>query len=115
MLKKTSGQCLKTLKKFVKFVSSLGVKDLENHISSPSIRKYLSSSTVTQMVTCISDLLERQALADLQDKEFALLADENTDVSSRSQMSVMARFSRSNQTVGTYFLDFIPLKWERLK
>ncbi|XP_033744317.1 E3 SUMO-protein ligase KIAA1586-like [Pecten maximus] len=98
--------------KVVKFVAGLGVKDLQQYLiqSSSHSVKYVSSSSVTQMITCISNLLERQILHDIHDKEFSFLADESADLAHRSQLSIMARFAQADQTVKTHFLGFVQLE-----
>ena len=93
------------------FVAKLGVKDLEKHISQASKVKYLSSSSVTQMVNVLSDYLERMLLKDLNEVgQYSLLSDESSDRAHRSQMSVMARFSRGTEKVATHFLGFVQLE-----
>lgn len=39
----------------------------------------------------------------MRNKGFALFADESTDMAHRSQLSVMARFSRPDHSVSTHF------------
>ncbi|XP_078327996.1 zinc finger MYM-type protein 1-like [Crassostrea virginica] len=96
--------------KFVKFVAGLGDNDLQNHLNDSTQKtKYLSSNSVTQIINTISNFHEQELLADMRDKEFALLADESTDMANRSQLSVMARFSRSDNTISTHFLGFVNL------
>ena len=94
----------------MKFVAGLGDNDLQNHLNDSTQKtKYLSSNSVTQIINTISNFHEQELLADMRDKEFALLADESTDMANRSQLSVMARFSRSDNTISTHFLGFVNL------
>lgn len=58
----------------------------------------------------MSDFIERKILNDLRGKEFALLADESSDIANRSQMSVISRFSNSDLSVTTHFLGFVKLE-----
>ncbi|XP_053392551.1 uncharacterized protein LOC123566599 [Mercenaria mercenaria] len=97
--------------KFIKFVANIGVVDLQAFLSSSSVT-YLSSSSITEMVMCLSDYLEREVLTDLSGKEFSLLADESSDISNRSQMSVMIRCGSADgiESVRTFFMGFVQLE-----
>ncbi|XP_052807132.1 uncharacterized protein LOC128236285 [Mya arenaria] len=92
----------------VRLVASLGVKDLQEHLDKEVKSKYLSTSSINEMLICMSDLFEQDLLSSIREKEFSLLADESSDQAHRSQMSVMARFGTEN-SVATNFLGFIKL------
>ena len=94
--------------KFVRFVASLGVEDLQTHLKT-SEQKYLTSTHVTEMVVCLSNVIERKMLADLKDKTFSLFADDSTDFSNRTQMSVMVRFASDSGSIENHFMGFIQL------
>ncbi|WAR31903.1 hypothetical protein MAR_034445, partial [Mya arenaria] len=91
--------------KLIRFVEDIGGKEqdiggkeLKAHLSSSSSVKYQSSGSITKMVKCMSDYLERKVLDDLRGQEFSLLADESSDVANRSQM------------INTHFIGFILLE-----
>ncbi|KAL5008565.1 hypothetical protein ScPMuIL_014146 [Solemya velum] len=100
--------------KFVRFVSKLGVAELQKYLhddQDSTLKRevtYLSPTSITQMVMCISDLVERNILSEMRGKPYALLADESTDNANRSQLSVMVKYAIGTGTV-TRFLGFIHL------
>lgn len=97
--------------KLVRFVASIDESnsDLKQHCASAS-NTYLSSTSVTQMVSCISEFYERELLLNMNEKQFSLLADESTDMAHRSQLCIMARFGNSHNEIATHFLGFVNLE-----
>lgn len=70
---------------FVKFVSHLGGDDILCHIeTAPQTATYLSATTVTELITILSERIKRHLLLSLRNAEApTLLADESCDEAGR--------------------------------
>ncbi|XP_033759481.1 uncharacterized protein LOC117341727 [Pecten maximus] len=79
---------------FVRFVARLGVEQLQTHLEiSPTYATYISSTTATKMINILGEYLERKVLSSIQDAPcYALLADESTDESNKTQMAIFCRW-----------------------
>lgn len=78
-----------TTEDLVRFVVSLGVRDLKEHLDKEVKAKYLLTSSINELLICMTDLFERDLLDNLRVKEFSLLYDESSYQAHQSQMSVM--------------------------
>lgn len=78
----------------VRFVASLGVEDLQDHLENcPSFATYVSSTTVSELINILGEHIERKLLRSLRSCQFyTLLADESTDEANYEQLSVYAKF-----------------------
>lgn len=78
----------------VRFVASLGVEDLQDHLENcPSFATYVSSTTVSELINILGEHIERKLLRSLRRSQFyTLLADESTDEANHEQLSVYAKF-----------------------
>lgn len=94
----------------VRFIATLGVADLQHHIDSadPSAT-YLSSTTETELIQIIGEVIERQLLDNLRNSNFfTLLADESTDEQNREQLSLFAKWiKRCNEMPTDHFLGIV--------
>lgn len=80
-------------KSLVRFVASLGVQDLQRHFDTADLcATYLSSKSVTNLLNCMSRVINENLLESLRGKKSSLLADESTDQSNRTQFSVFCRW-----------------------
>lgn len=75
---------------FVTFVSHLGVDDILCHIETASqTATYLSLTSVTELITILSERIERHLLLSLRNAEaVTLLADESCDEAGREQFAL---------------------------
>lgn len=75
---------------FVTFVSHLGVDDILCHIETASqTATYLSLTSVTEIITILSERIERHLLLSLRNAEaVTLLADESCDEAGREQFAL---------------------------
>jgi hypothetical protein len=93
----------------VRFVASLGVDDLKEHLENcPSFATYLSSTTVTELINILGEFIEIKLLRDLRSCDFyTLMADESTDDANREQLSVYAKYVDKNFVFGDPDSKFI--------
>lgn len=81
---------------------------LETHRRNcPSNATYESYTTITELLTSISNVLEQQLLCSLKDSPyFSLMADESTDIASQEELSICARWLHENKPV-EHFLGVV--------
>lgn len=94
---------------FVKFVSHLGVDGILCHIeTAPQTATYLSSTTVTELITILSERNERHLLLSLRNSEaFTLLADESCDEAGREQFALYGKWEDGVGEIKERFLGII--------
>lgn len=63
---------------------------------------YLSSTSVTELISLLSKYIERKLLDEIRNEKFTLLADESTDTRNRTQFSLFARWIRKDGPVEQY-------------
>ncbi|WAR25627.1 hypothetical protein MAR_011331, partial [Mya arenaria] len=63
---------------------------------------YLSSTSISEILTILSDYIERKVFVELRGEKFTLLADESTDRSNRTQFFVFARYVKNADPVEQY-------------
>ena len=98
------------LEDLVRFVADLGVADIAEHLADNNSINYLSSTAVTEMISAVSDYIETDILDSLKSAKFyALLADESTDKSNRTQFAILAKWSHKS-TVSEHYLGLIHVR-----
>jgi hypothetical protein len=75
----------------VKFMGRTCDADIKSVLAEDSIT-YLSSTSVSDIIKVLSNFFEQKTLTQLREENFTLLADESTDQSNRTQLSVFARW-----------------------
>ena len=53
---------------------------------------YLSSTSVSELISVLSDYIEHKVLGSLRSEKFTLLADESTETTNRTQLSIFVRW-----------------------
>jgi hypothetical protein len=84
----------------VKFMGECCDPELREVSSEPV--NYLSSMSVTELISILSEYIERKILVDLQDEKITLLADESTDACNRTQFSLFVRWVSTDGPVEQY-------------
>ena len=82
----------------VNFLRNLGDVDIEEHLRESSTRAtYVSTTSTDEFMKCLSDHLEEGFLSRLAAaSDFSLMADENTDIADRAQLSIFIRYVDSD-------------------
>ena len=76
----------------------------------PRNATYESYATVVDILSSISKIIERDLLSSFKSSTyFSLMADESTDVSSKEELSICARWEQDNKPV-EHFLGIVPAK-----
>ena len=99
---------------FVRFIGvELGDTVLTEYLNYSESHKnatYLSVDTVKEFVKVISDWMHEETMSELRNCDhFTLLLDETTDISVRSELSLMARIVKDG-VISNRFLDLLQLR-----
>ena len=86
---------------------------LRNHLdTSPRNARYLSPQIQNELISCLGDEIRESIVKKTEKKKFfSVMADETTDESTKTQLSVCARYLTDNFEVQEALLGFVdPLK-----
>ena len=86
------------IKDIVNYLKNLGDTDIEEHMRACSSRAtYVSVESADHYLKCLSDYREEGLLARLiSEQDFALLADESSDISNHAELATFIRYVDAN-------------------
>ncbi|XP_068762515.1 zinc finger MYM-type protein 1-like [Montipora capricornis] len=84
---------------------------LRNHLdSSPRNARYLSPQIQNELISCLGDEIRESVVKQIEKSKFySVMADETTDESTKTQLSICVRYLTDNFEVEEAFLGFVDL------
>ena len=93
----------------IKLMIKVGLNDLVGQLSSaPLNATYRSKTTQNELIAICADQVRSSIISEIKSAcEFAVLADEASDISNNEQMAFVVRFVDESSVIREEFLDFL--------